>query len=355
MTPNYPLNCWYVAATSDELERYPATPGLLGRRLLGTPVVLCRLSSGEVVAMEDRCLHRPFPLSAGRLEADYLVCAHDGWTYAPDGRCVEVPSQDNVPPGAAVRTFPVVERPPFVWTWLGQPGMSELRTPPDTPWLRDPGWASSGERMHVEANYLLLHEHYLDLTNVLAMHPTNVPPGIDVLPTLDEVEVSEMSVSYTRNLPAAPLADWEAEATGLPRDGRDYLRREQGSFVSPALHVQRWIIEGDDHPYEQLRIHGFTPETPTTTHVFLQVARNYSTDRALIGRHLQEFFLDMAYQDAYALEVMQRHLAEQGEPRRDINVKADRAATRARRVAHAMVAEENGTATIRTLFPVTSA
>jgi vanillate O-demethylase monooxygenase subunit len=94
-----------------------------------------------------------------------------------------------------------------------------------------------------------------------------VPPGIETLPTLDEVEVSEMSVSYTRDLPKAPLADWEAEATGLPRDDVEYLRREQGSFVSPGLHVQRWIVQsGEPGPYEQLRIHGFTPETPTTTH-----------------------------------------------------------------------------------------
>jgi vanillate O-demethylase monooxygenase subunit len=353
MIANYPLNCWYVAATSAELGRYPAEQGLLGRRLLGTPVVLYRLHSGEVVAMEDRCLHRPFPLSAGRIEADYVVCAHDGWTYAPDGRCVEVPSQDNVPPGVAVRTFPVVEQAPFIWIWLGQRGMSELRTPPSTPWLTAPGWASCGDRMHVAANYLLLHEHYLDLTNVLAMHPENVPPGIETLPTLDEVEVSEMSVSYTRDLPKAPLADWEAEATGLPRDDVEYLRREQGSFVSPGLHVQRWIIQsGEPGPYEQLRIHGFTPETPTTTHVFLHVARNFAADRALVDRHLRTFFLDMARRDAAVLEVMQRQLAEEGEPRRDINVKADRAAIRARHVARAMVAEENGPTALRALSPL---
>jgi vanillate O-demethylase monooxygenase subunit len=353
MKPNYPFNCWYIAATSDELA-----PQLLGRRLLGTPVVLYRTGAGEIVAMEDRCLHRPYPLSAGRLEDDHVVCGHDGWTYAPDGRCTDVRSQDNVPPGARVRTFPIFERPPFVWIWLGQPGASTLRTPPDTPWLTDPAWTSTGQRLRVGANYLLLHEHYLDLTNVLAMHPANVPPGLKTLPTLDEVEVSEMSVSYTRDLPPAPLADWEAEATGLPRDGRDYHRQEQGTFVSPGLHVQRWAIDpGRPHPYEQLRIHGFTPETPDSTHVFLHVARNYAIDRTLVDNHLQNFFLDMARRDATVLELMHHHLdqdrldQDRG-PRRDINVKADRAAIRARRVAQAMVAEENGHARIRTLSPI---
>ncbi len=92
-----------------------------------------------------------------------------------------------------MRTFPVHEQAPFVWIWLGQPGAAALRPPPRTPWFGDPQWANTGETLHVEANYMLLHEHYLDLTNVFVMHPEAVPPGIDVLPPLDEVEVSEMS------------------------------------------------------------------------------------------------------------------------------------------------------------------
>ncbi|HEX4250759.1 MAG TPA: aromatic ring-hydroxylating dioxygenase subunit alpha [Pseudonocardia sp.] len=344
MRPNYPFDCWYVAATGDEVGRAP-----LGRRLLGSRVVLYRTGAGEVVAMEDRCAHRPYPLSAGWLEGDRIVCGYHGCAYDPDGSWAEVPSQDNVPVGVRVRTYPIFERAPFVWIWLGQPGAAGLRTPPATPWLTEPGWASRGESLHVEANYLLLHEHYLDLTNVFAMHPGNVPPGLDRLPSLDEVEVSEMSVAYTRELPPARLADWEAEATGLPREP-EYHRHEHGTFVSPALHVQRWVIETEDAgPFEQLRVHGFTPETPTTTHVFLRIAHNYATGRALVSDYLRAFFLDMTKRDAAVVEIVQRQLAEEGESRRDINVKADRAALRARRVAQAMVAEEAGRPTLRSV------
>jgi phenylpropionate dioxygenase-like ring-hydroxylating dioxygenase large terminal subunit len=116
MRPNYPFNCWYVAATSDEVGR-----DLLARRLLGTEVVLYRAGSGDVVAMEDRCVHRAYPLSAGRLDGDRLVCGLHGFVYDPDGTCVDVPSQENVPHGACVRTYRVHEQPPFVWIWLGEP------------------------------------------------------------------------------------------------------------------------------------------------------------------------------------------------------------------------------------------
>jgi vanillate O-demethylase monooxygenase subunit len=347
MMPNYPFNCWYVAAASDEVGQ-----SLLGRRLLNVPVVLYRTGSGSVVAMEDRCVHRPYPLSAGHLEGDRVVCAHDGWTYGPDGLCVDVRSQGKVPLGARVRTFPVIERGPLLWVWLGQPGVAALRTPPRTPWLTDDGWATVGEQLHVEANYLLLHEHYLDLTSVFAMHPENMPPGLDRLPSLDEVEVSEMAVRYSRALPPARLAGWEAEATGLPR-GPEYHRTERGAFVSPALHVQHWVIEGEGvRPHEQVRIHGFTPETPTSTHVFLRVARNYAIDSTLVDTHFRTVFRGMLDRDAALLAVVQQRLAEEGEPRRDLNVKADRAAIRARRVVQSMVAEEAGVTAAKVVPPV---
>jgi vanillate O-demethylase monooxygenase subunit len=245
-----------------------------------------------------------------------------------------------------VRAFAVREQPPFVWIWLGEPGAAALRPPPRTPWFADAGWASTGETLRVEANYMLLHEHYLDLTNVFVMHPEAVPPGIEVLPPLDEVEVSEMSVSYARALPSARLADWEAEATGLSRDA-ECARREHGTFVSPALHVQRYAMDAEDgRAYENLRIQGFTPESPTATHVFLQIARNYATDRGVVADHLRAMFHEMAVRDAAVLEIVQRRLGEDLEPRRDINVKADRAAVRARRVAQAMVDEEAGRAAV---------
>jgi phenylpropionate dioxygenase-like ring-hydroxylating dioxygenase large terminal subunit len=338
MRPNYPFNCWYVAATSDEVG-----PELLGRRLLDKPVLLYRRGSGDIVAMEDRCVHRAYPLSAGRRDGDRVVCGYHGFAYDPDGCLADVPSQENVPPGARVRTYPVHERSPFVWIWLGDPGVAALRPPPRMPWYADgTGWASTHEVLHLEANYLLLHEHYLDLTDVFVMHPEVVPPDIEALPQLDEVEVSERSVSYFRELPSSRLAPWEAEITGLPVDTAGG-RREEATFVSPALHVQHYVIAPEGGKgHELLRIQGFTPESPTATHVFLQMARNFATDDARVGEFLRTMFHEWAKRDSVVLETIQRRLGEESVPRRDINVKADRAAVRARRIAMEMVDEESG-------------
>jgi vanillate O-demethylase monooxygenase subunit len=334
---NYPHDCWYVAATADEVG-----DGLTSRRILDTPVVLYRLADGTVAALEDRCAHRPYPLSAGHREGDQLVCGYHGCTYDATGRCVRMPSQDNPPSGAQVRAFPVVERGPFVWVWTGTLGGERLRPPPSTPWLQGDGWSSVGERRDVAANFLLLHEHYLDLTNVFAMHPELVPPGIEALPPLEEVEVSELSVSYVRELPKAPLAPWEAQVSGLD-SVESFGRKETGTFVTPGLHKQTYTITSADGPeLELVRTHGFTPESAGTTHVFLQISWRGAAVSPHAGAQLAAVFHEMANRDLAVLETMQRCLDEDTTQRRYVNVKADRAALRARRIVQSMVEDERG-------------
>src|ERR1700691_5338198 len=89
---NYPLNCWYVIATSDEVGR-----SLLGRQVLGRRLLLFRTEDGQAGALDDRCAQRAAPLSMGTLEGDLVVCAYHGFAYAPDVQCVRVPSQRHVP------------------------------------------------------------------------------------------------------------------------------------------------------------------------------------------------------------------------------------------------------------------
>ena len=106
-------NFWYVAACGHEVTRNP-----LGRVILGEPIVFFRREDGTPVALEDRCAHRGYPLSKGRLDGDLLVCGYHGLRYDTAGACVGVPSQPNVPYGVCVRAYPVREASPFVWIWL---------------------------------------------------------------------------------------------------------------------------------------------------------------------------------------------------------------------------------------------
>ena len=98
-------NAWYVAARSQELDG-----GLLGRTILNQPVVLFRGADGAVAALEDRCCHRNAPLSVGRLKSGLVECGYHGLTFDRSGACVAVPGQSTIPPGARVRSYPIIER-----------------------------------------------------------------------------------------------------------------------------------------------------------------------------------------------------------------------------------------------------
>ena len=93
----------------------------LARRALGVPVVLFRTTDGTAVALEDRDAHRPYPLSRGRLDGDTIVSGYSGFAYDARGRCVHVPTQDEIPVGARVPASPVHDDGVFVWAWLGDP------------------------------------------------------------------------------------------------------------------------------------------------------------------------------------------------------------------------------------------
>lgn len=105
-----PTDCWYVLAPSDAVGR-----ALRAYRVAGLPLVVFRTVAGQAVALHDRCVHRPYPLSAGHLDGDELSCGLCGFVYGPDGRCVRVPTQSRVPVGAAVRAYPVREEQGLVW------------------------------------------------------------------------------------------------------------------------------------------------------------------------------------------------------------------------------------------------
>jgi len=345
---NYPLNCWYVAVTSDEVGR-----GLLGRTVLGQPVLFYRLRSGAVAALEDRCPHRSLPLSYGTLSDDEVVCGYHGMAFGPDGGCVRVPSQENVPYGARARSFPVREEPPFVWIWMGHPATSTLSDPPALPWLHDAGWASFGETLLVEANYLLLHENALDLTHFPHVHPGLSPsPYLGTPPRL-EIEVTETTVSYYRDFPPSPLVGWQARTTGLPQD-HDYAQRESGEFVSPGLHVDRMHVfaagGNGAGSYDKILTRAFTPLGPGSTIVHWQVSRNYLTHRPEVSELLLDVHRATLTADKRVLEAIQAR-ADRFGAGQEFNVSADVAGLRAHRIIEDMLAAERGWRPARTGMP----
>jgi vanillate O-demethylase monooxygenase subunit len=341
----YPRNCWYVAATSDEVGRE-----LLGRRLADLGVALYRTSAGAVVAFEDRCPHRAFPLSRGRLDGDRVVCGYHGFAFDSGGRCVHVPSQEHVPYDADLHLLPVQERPPYVWIWLGEPGRAALRAPEEVAWLADPGWTVWGGARDVAAGFLLLHENFADVTHVPFVHPEVSPAPLRATPPPLRVEVTETSVSYGRSYPPGRLADWQARATGLPADG-EYAERESGTFRSPALWVDEWAMDdaAAGRTYRLRFAQAVTPVGAGASRLVWRVGRDFAQDAPWVTGMLSSLFGEYYARVAAMAEALQATLDADG-PRREVHVSADAAALQVRRIVAGMLAEEGGRPALRHSF-----
>jgi phenylpropionate dioxygenase-like ring-hydroxylating dioxygenase large terminal subunit len=159
-------NWWYVAAWSHQVPSGERA----ARRILNEPIVLYRKKDGTISALEDRCCHRLAPLSRGRLEGDDLRCMYHGIKFAASGQCIEIPGQDRIPAGVAVRTYPVVEQDRWVWVWMGDAARADASLIPCALGHEDPNYIIDTGELFYDANYQLIHDNLLDLTHLGYVH-----------------------------------------------------------------------------------------------------------------------------------------------------------------------------------------
>lgn len=329
-----PTDCWYAVTTSAAVGRH-----LLGRRAVGRPVVLFRTTSGTVVALADRCAHRPYPLSAGRLDGDLVRCGLCGFAYDSGGQCVSVPSQRRVPFGANVAAYSVREAHGLVWVWFGEPGRARLHRIPHLPWLDDPAWASVGGERHVAAGFLLLHESFADVTQVPVVAPDLAPAVLQAEPPPLQVVVSETTVALHREFPPGRLPSWQAELAGRPAE-EEFAHRQEGYFVSPAAWVDHWDAAADGACLRLRFTQLVTPLDARTSRLAWRVSRDFAVDDEAAGARVRELFASYYARVAAALETVQRVIDVDG-PGPEVNVSADVAALKVRDIVQSMLAEES--------------
>ncbi len=135
-------NFWYLAAASQDLKR----GALLGKRILGEPVLLARGASGAAFALRDICPHRGIPLRYGRVEGEQVRCGYHGWCFGADGACREIPSlapgQDFDTARIKAQSYPLRELQGNLWIYLGDPA-KEAAPPPQLEGLAQPAVAIS--------------------------------------------------------------------------------------------------------------------------------------------------------------------------------------------------------------------
>ena len=336
MTESIPIprDCWYAPATSAQVDRE-----LLPLRAAGLPIVLYRTSAGDPVALEDRCAHRAFPLSAGQLVGDDIQCGLCGFVYAPDGACVSVPTQPHVPYGATVTSYPVQESDGLVWVWLGEPGRAHLHRIPEVPWLGDDTWSTVAGEEDVLASYLLLHENFADVTQVPFVAPEIAPSVLSTQPPPLEVVVSETSVSLHRDFAPAPLPTWQAEIIGCALDA-PFRTEQSGFFPSPAVWVDFWDAQAADGSWVRLRFtHLVTPIDEGSSRLLWAVSRDFALGNRAVDHYLESIFTDYYDRVIGAMEIAQDVLEVDG-PGPEVNVSADAVGLKIREIVGALLISE---------------
>lgn len=333
-------NHWYVAASETEIGRKP-----LARTIMNEPIVFYRKEDGSPVAFEDRCAHRHLPLSMGKLVGDRLQCYYHGLQFGPDGRCVRIPGQDQIPPNAKVRTYPVVERHKWLWIWMGDPALADPEKIADFHWLDDPHWGAKSSYLHVEANWQLVVDNLMDLTHLAFVHETTIGNSalaehatVKVTRAPNNVVVTRWIIDqdppptfkkvggFTGNVDRWQIVDFAPPA---------FLRLDVGATPTGTGAPEGKRVNG----INMRNLNAITPETETTSHYFWGQAHDFDVKNEetteKIFRQIETAFLE----DVAVFSAQQRNLnLIKNPPQVDIN--ADTGVIQARRVNERLFAEE---------------
>ena len=355
----FPKNCWYVAAMSHEI----AVGAVISRMVCSHPMAIYRSEDGTASALHDRCPHRLYPLSAGTVEGSNLRCGYHGLAFGSDGKCVEIPSQDEIPPNACTRAFPTREAHGLIWIWPGDVDQADSTELPgfetgegylaglDLSCMDpSPTWGVAGPHIiDLPANYMLAIDNLLDLTHTAFVH-ANTFDNAGVLGserTIRPVGANQLIDFFGfKNTMSKPLR------TGYILDENvllfdNYLETYwQAPGVMILVHGA--VPEGGDREQDGaivLNVNILTPATETTSHYFWAqcVYRNRGDGKV---RDMWEAMTIAAFaEDEVTLANQQQNLARLGSTSLNDDValilKADKAIVLARRIVSRMIREES--------------
>ncbi|MBT6434654.1 MAG: aromatic ring-hydroxylating dioxygenase subunit alpha [Deltaproteobacteria bacterium] len=182
-------NFWYACEFSSRVTTSPTPLMLLGEKL-----VLYRRSSGEVVCLRDKCVHRGDELSRGRVINDCLACPYHGWQYDESGACVHIPSNtegQSISKKAKVKSYPTQENYGFIWVFMGDLPEAERPPIPELPEYGQPGWRTFEFDWLLKGHYTRVAENAIDVSHLPFLHSETYGEEQNPLFALEDFEEGE--------------------------------------------------------------------------------------------------------------------------------------------------------------------
>ena len=340
-------NCWYVAAWPSEITDMP-----LARTICNEEIAFYRTADGKVAALEDRCCHRNLPLTMGKVEGDNLRCGYHGLLFDRAGKCIEVPGQSQIPPGARVRSYPLVEKWKLLWIWMGDPVKADPAAIPDWHYLDDPNWVAAHgndeKPLPMRCNWQLNNDNLLDLSHTAYVHVSSLGAGVPAEYPIRTTR-RETGVKMERFIPDQEPTPLFAKHLGT--SGRVDKWSSSDIVVPCHCTVDAGFAplgrfkEGQERPEDAFGFRALitaTPETEATSFMFYAQCRNFMTDNAAMTNSFIADFRNLFFEDIAVMEAQQRvNDARSDAPKIDINVDGPHLAMR--QLIRRLVQAEQGT------------
>ncbi|MEN9245100.1 MAG: aromatic ring-hydroxylating dioxygenase subunit alpha [Thermostichales cyanobacterium SRBZ-1_bins_19] len=256
---------WYPVAFAHQVQDHP-----LGVRLLERDLVVWRTAAGVQVA-EDRCPHRGYRLSHGRLHQELLICPYHGFHYDFQGRCVLVPSDPTatIPTRLCLKTYPTQEAYGLVWTCLGL-NPDTHKVPPFPEW-GDPEYVQflpAGVELAVSAGRQM--EGFLDVAHFAWVHTQTFGDANNPLVPAYGVETTPLGLR----------ADYWSTVSNFPQGLQhlgppDYLWRREFEVFLPYTARLTVTFPGGGR---LCILNAMSPVSPTRSRLFCPICRNFDRD-----------------------------------------------------------------------------
>jgi len=338
-TRDFPLEQWYCAAFSSELTDKP-----LARTICNRQIVLYRTASQAVAALTDRCPHRKAPLSHGAVVGDNIECPFHGMLFSPSGTCLDIPSQDQIPPTAHIRSFPVEERHGHIWIWMGTQG-PDVSLIPDMHWLTDPALTAVHGMMEIRCHYLAALDNLLDDSHLSFVHRNSIGTPKIVKAQID-VQGGDDWVGFTRWTLDTPPSALHAKAggftTNVDRWFNVHFTRPSTVLIDVgSAPVGSGAPQGDRSHGIGLYSNGtVTPATANTCLYFWHTARNFNLGDEAFSEILRGQMETTFIEDKDIVEAVQRSRECDAENLPDLNLAGDVVGLRARRIIAGLIERE---------------
>jgi 3-ketosteroid 9alpha-monooxygenase subunit A len=171
LEPNRYARGWHIVLFSQELQ----VGEVKQLHYFEQDLVAYRGHSGQVAILDAHCPHLGANLGSGegRVRGDNIACPFHGWTFNPQGQCVDIPYAKAIPEKAvnALKGWPVLEKNGFIALWYARESEQPEHYLPDITEWGPQGWGDwIFYRSRIRARPCDIIENIVDIAHFPHVH-----------------------------------------------------------------------------------------------------------------------------------------------------------------------------------------